>query len=256
MELLEYDLGKGVHAFSTLRHGGGEGKREYSSFNITHYCGDAPANVARCRQLLCEKLDIDDEHLLLPRQTHTDHVLTIDGQFLTLSPEERTARLENQDALVTNVRGACIGVSTADCVPILLYEPKREVIAAIHAGWRGMVAQIARKAVEAMQSLGADAAHTHALIGPCISTVFFEVGEEVATAFAESGFPLSVVSRSFARPHIDLQAAATWLLEDSGLDLLNIRVSGLDTYASPDDFFSARRQGIKSGRTFTGIMMK
>lgn len=256
MKLLEYDMGKGVRAFSTLRNSGGRGEGAYSSFNVTPYCGDRPDNVALCREQLCNELGIADQLLLLPRQTHTDNVLMLEQSFFTLSPEEQAARMDNQDALVTDQKGVCIGVSTADCVPILLYDPQRELIAAIHAGWRGMVSQIARRAVETMLRKGAGASHIRALVGPCITSAFFEVGEEVVKAFADSGFPSSVVIEGYPRPHIDLQAASVWLLEKSGLDLLNIRVAGVDTYSSPDDFFSARRQGIESGRIYTGIIMQ
>lgn len=255
MDLLDYNLGAGVRAFSTLRSSGGQGKGTYAAFNITHYCGDAPENVAHCRELLCTELGIDDEHLLLPRQTHTDRVVTIDEAFYALSLDERTAAMNECDALVTKLKGVCIGVSTADCVPILLYDPEAKVVAAIHAGWRGMAARIPQRAIEAMKSLGAQPERIRAAIGPSIGPNSFEVDEEVVEAFMKESFPREIVLRNFTRPHIDLWAAAAYLLEESGVDLMHLLVSGVDTLTTDDSFFSARKLGIESGRTFTGIKL-
>lgn len=255
MELLDYNLGDGVRAFSTLRSSGGEGKGAYAAFNITPYCGDEPANVAVCRKLLCTELGIDDEHLLLPRQTHTDRVVIIDEAFYALPPDERTAAMNECDALVTNRKGVCIGVSTADCVPILLYDPEAEVVAAIHAGWRGMAARIPQRAIEAMKRLSARPERIRAAIGPSIGPNSFEVGDEVVESFAAAGFPDEIVLRNYRRPHIDLWAAAVYLLEESGVDLMHLLVAGVDSFTTDDSFFSARKLGVESGRTYTGIRL-
>ena len=77
MKLLEYRLGNGVRAFSTLR-GDVRPDDAYSSFNVTHYCGDTPEHVAACRRELCSELSIDDSHLLLPHQVHSDRIVVID----------------------------------------------------------------------------------------------------------------------------------------------------------------------------------
>lgn len=256
MQLLEYRLGDGVRAFSTLRHSGGIGEGTYASFNLTHYCGDSPDNVAECRRALCAELGIDDTRLLLPRQTHGHRVLTIDNDFLLLSDEARTAALEACDALVTRQQGVCISVSTADCVPLLLHDPVKGVVAAVHAGWRGMVARIPEHALAAMADLGSRPQDVQALIGPSIAVHSFEVGEEVVDAFLQAGFPSGIVHRSYSKPHLDLWAACTFLLEQQGVDLSHIRIAGIDTLTTSDSFFSARRLGTSSGRIFTGILLK
>lgn len=92
--------------------------------------------------------------------------------------------MEGVDALVTNVPDVCIAVSTADCVPVLLYAPDRKVVAAVHAGWRGTVLHIARKAASLMiEAYDCDPTQLVAGIGPSISQAAFEVGEEVVKAF-------------------------------------------------------------------------
>ena len=112
MRILEYNIGTGARAFSTMR-GGGSGN--YGGFNITHYCGDAPEHVAACREELCRMLGITDSRLLLPRQTHGSEVLCIDTAFMELPQEEQQTRLYGVDAIVTSLPRTCIGVSTADC---------------------------------------------------------------------------------------------------------------------------------------------
>ncbi len=254
MQLLEYKIGKGISAFSTCR--GEVGESAYSSFNITHYCGDAPVHVAACRKELCEHLGIDDRFLLLPRQTHTDNVQVIDAKFFEVFPQLQPTLLDNQDALVTNLKGVCIGVSTADCVPVLMVDAEAEVIAAVHAGWRGMVKRIPIKALREMEKLGAVASRIKAVIGPSIALDSFEVGEEVVDEFLDNGFHPCILSRQWQKPHIDLWAACSMQLEEAGVPLRNQQIAGIDTYEQSDKFFSARRLGIYSGRIFTGIMMK
>jgi hypothetical protein len=107
--------------------------------------------------------------------------------------------LEGMDALITDVTGVCIGVSTADCIPVLLYDEVHHAAAAIHAGWRGTVKRIAAKAVESMRdSFGTHPEELKAVIGPGISLDAFEVGDEVYDQFQEEGFPIEILrSRSF-----------------------------------------------------------
>lgn len=259
--LLEYHLGNDVIAFSTTRDGG-KSVGLYSEFNITHYCNDDPEHVLLNRQLLCDKLGIHDNCLLLPRQTHSDHVRYIDNKFLESPSEIRTQLIEDTDALITNIPGLCIGVSTADCIPILLFDPVHRTIAAIHAGWRGTVSHIVNKAIEAMQATyGTIASDLKAVIGPGISQAAFEVGNEVYEQFEQANFPMSDIAALLPGPqgkkwHIDLWAANFFLLEEAGLPLSSIQVCGICTYTEHERFFSARRLGINSGRIFNGIMLQ
>ena len=133
-DLLFHDLGKGVLAFSTCR-GGGVGIGPYSSFNINAYCGDSEEHIKRNRSLLLNFLKLDSEHLIMPHQTHGVTVAAIDAAYFEYNDEQRKACLEGVDALITNLRGVCIGVSTADCIPILCYDATCGIVAAIHAGW-------------------------------------------------------------------------------------------------------------------------
>lgn len=271
-QLLRYDMGPGVVAFSTTRQGGCS-EATYAAFNINRYCGDNSEHILRNREALCQLLGISDNHLLMPHQTHHTRVAMIDEAFLALSAAEQQEALEDTDALMTNVAGVCIGVSTADCIPILLHDPDHHAVCAVHAGWRGTMARIATKAVAAMaQAYGSHPSALIAQIGPGISLDSFEVGQEVYDAFSAAGFEMSAISRrypvdskalseSFAgsktneeKWHIDLPACNRQQLIDSGLRLEAITLSGICTYQQCHTFFSARRLGIHSGRIFTGIM--
>ena len=259
-KLLEYSTRETVLAFSTYR---GEGTGSYEGFNITHYCGDTTLHVEECREELCRELGIDDNHLILPRQTHGDKVLAIDSTFLQLDKARQADALMGVDAVVTDLEQTCIGVSTADCIPVLLHDTKRGVIAAIHAGWRGTVAMIVCKAIDKMKRLyGSCAEDMNAIIAPGISIDAFEVGDEVYEEFCKAGFAMQQIAKRYPitaggeKWHIDLWEANSLLLQQCGVARENIHIAGVCTYKNCSDFFSARRLGIKSGRIFSGILLK
>lgn len=262
--LLHYDLGEDVVAFSTRRTGGvSEGN--YASFNVNGYCGDNTLHVAANRQILCDYLQIDTSCLVLPHQTHSTRVKVIDEAVMGLSALQRAAMLEGVDALITSMRGVCIGVSTADCIPILLYDPVHQVIAAVHAGWRGTVGRIVVEALSEMfRTFQTSASDLRVAIGPGISGESFEVGNEVYETFASAGFPMerlavkktSIRNISEQSWFIDLWEANRMQLEAHGVLPEHIFMAGICTYQHADEFFSARRLGINSGRIFNGIMME
>lgn len=264
-----------IPAFSTARDSldmGTSGCGAYQGFNLTHYCGDDSQHVSACRKALCRHLHIADRHLLLPRQTHGTTIVTLTTPLdAALFPDFESIAaaplLSDCDALVTDLPHHCIGISTADCVPILLYDPCHRAIGALHAGWRGMKARLPQHVVSVMSdNYGSHPADLLAVIGPSISLASFEVGDEVYEAFRAATFPMEAIAQRFPvrgeaaskatqKWHIDLWAAATYLLRESGLLAQHIHFAGIDTLTSPD-FFSARRQDIHSGRIFTGIMLR
>ena len=258
-----YDFGEGVKAFSSTRHGGFS-KGHYAAFNINHYCGDNEETIRQNRALLSDLLEISDDRLLMPHQVHLTEIVAIDEAFLRLSADEQKARLEGVDALMTDVAGVCIGVSTADCIPVLLYDKAHHAVCAIHAGWRGTVKRIVEKAVKTMTAVyGSRPSELLAQIGPGIHLESFEVGDEVYEAFANEGFAMETISRKYPAAndsdcekwHIDLPACNRQQLLEAGLPSSQISVSDVCTFQQCDTYFSARRLGINSGRIFTGILM-
>ena len=191
-------------------------------------------------------------------QVHGSRVAIIDRPWMTRE------ELEGYDAFITNLPGVAIGVRTADCVPILLYDPVRRVIAAVHSGWKGTVLKISQGVIDMMEEVfGTNPEDLRAVIGPCIGPDSFQVGEEVAEKFKDAGFPMSQIW-SFRGPgdgtpmsgghHIDLFQANEWLLQERGLRPGNIRVDAIDTYRDPT-FFSARREGVQCGRNINAIKL-
>ena len=269
-----YEMGAGVVAFSSTRHGGCS-RGHYAAFNINRYCGDNEEDVCKNREALCQTLGITDERLIMPHQVHLTKVAKVDEAFFTLNDRDRLETLEGVDAVMTNLRGVCIGVSTADCIPVLLYDKGKQAICAIHAGWRGTVKRIVRKAVEAMtEAYGTAPQQIVAQIGPGIHLDSFEVGDEVYDAFVNGGFEMEKISKKYpinnsgsklftfhssllpSKWHIDLPMCNRLQLMAAGVEQQNIRVSPICTFQQANDYFSARRLGINSGRIFTGILLQ
>lgn len=245
------------HFVTTRRGGCGEGA--YSSFNCSHYCGDNPEHVRLNRERLLEGIPQRSVELIIPVQTHGTEILQIDGAFSHLSPEQKEKCLYGVDAVITSEPGYCICISTADCVPVLLYDRKRQAIGVVHAGWRGTVAYILRSTLQKMNHIfGTEGKDVVACIGPSISLEAFEVGEEVYEAFQNGGFDMPRISMwnvETEKHHIDLWEANRIQLLDFGIPDNQIELSDICTYTHHDDFFSARRLSIRSGRILTGIML-
>lgn len=265
-----YDLGSRVTAFSTTREGG-VSTGNYASFNINHYCGDSEEHIARNLEILSERLDIPTENFIYPHQTHSRVVRSITQEFFSLSKAEQKEYIEGVDALITDITGICIGVSTADCIPVLVYDPEHHCAAAIHAGWRGTVQRIGEEAVKAMsENYGSRPESLRAAIGPGISLQSFEVGDEVYSAFLDAQFPMDKIACRFPlmngsasnvdsqqeKWHIDLPECNRLQLLSCGVPAANIQLSGICTYTDSTCFFSARKLGVASGRIFTAIVLR
>lgn len=245
-----------VLAFSTTRKGG-VSQGNYGELNVNAFCGDDPKAITTNRKALCQELGIDMQHLIMPHQTHGTEIRQIAEDFLTLPENVKSMILEGVDAVMTNVKGICIGVSTADCIPILLYAPSQNVICAIHAGWRGTVAKIVTKAIAALvMHYHVNPNELKAIIGPGISLDSFEVGDEVYEQFAAANFNMEAISQRKEKWHIDLPACNRIQMEEMGVKTGNIIVSDICTMKNSDEYFSARKLGIESGRIFTGILLK
>ena len=248
-----------VVAFSTTRHGG-RGSGAYGTFNCTPYTGDEPSVVRANQELLCRLMGMTAERLIIPYQTHSCNVMIIDESFLQLSCDARHAMLQEKDAVITNIPNVCLSVSTADCVPVFLYDSVREVVAAVHAGWRGTVEKIVAHTLQVMcEHYGTQMGDVYAAIGPCISLEAFEVGIEVYEAFEQAGFDMEQIAHwhpEKEKYHIDLPAANRLQLLAEGVPLAQIHDSAICTYPQHEDFFSARRLDIRSGRILNGIVIK
>ena len=212
-------MGTGVTAFSTTRQGGCS-TGNYAAFNINGYCGDDEVHIAANKVALCSLLGIDSNRLVMPHQVHDCVVRRIDG------PQQGV--IEGVDAVMTDVPQLCIGVSTADCIPVLLYDSTHRAVSAVHAGWRGTVLRIVQKAVEAMRdTYGTAPADLQAVIGPGISFDSFEVGDEVYNQFLSAGFDMQPISRRDAKWHIDLPMCNRLQLMEAGVPADHIQMTNI-----------------------------
>jgi polyphenol oxidase len=182
------------------------------------------------------------------KQIHSDLIYVAEGE----APEPST----QGDALVTSEAGRWIGIRTADCVPLLMADPEKRVVAAVHAGWRGTAANIAGKTVSQMTSLGVDPANLRVAIGPAIGGCCFEVGEEVLAEFS-AWLPEAQAERSQAgRPRIDLLAVNRRQLRDAGVRESHIDLLDRCTKCEPDLFHSFRRDREIAGRMVAAIRIR
>ena len=231
-QLRYYDFGEGVAAFSSTRRGG-YSKGNYGEFNINRYCGDDPQAIAQNRETLCRLLGISDDRLVMPHQVHLTEVAIIDEAFLKLTADEQQQRLEGVDALMTDVSRLCIGISTADCIPVLLYDPEHQAVCAMVA-------------IDKMKKVyGSQPQSIKAQIGPGISLDSFEVGDEVYEAFAKAGFEMPQITRRDVKWHIDLPMCNRLQLETVGVPSHQISVAPDCTFKQPETWF-----------IYTGIMLK
>ena len=245
-KLLEF---KDITHFSTTRTGGFS-KNHLAGFNLGYTVGDDPKIVTQNLNLLAGVLDIDKKQLVSPKQTHSKNIGVVTST---------TNIFPNTDALITNIPGICIFVRTADCVPILLYDPVQKVVAAIHSGWRSTLQEISKHTVDRMQKeYGTQPKNLIAAIGPSIGPEVYEVGPEVVEQFKNHfEFDNYITSvKNSDKGLLNLWKINHQILIDSGVPKKQIEVAGMCTYSNPDLFYSARRDGVKCGRLATGIMLK
>lgn len=247
-----------ISCFTTTRFGGcSEGS--YASFNCSPFCGDNDEQVRLNQQHIYRAFPGRITQLIIPRQVHGTEIVFVDKAFLNLSLSHQQERLNGIDALITTEPGYCVCVSTADCVPLLIYDRKHHAVATVHAGWRGTVDGILTKTLNVMnQTFGTVGEDVLIALGPSISAESFEVGQEVFDAFREKGFDMSRISRwkeETQKYHIDLWEANREQMRSFGVPEKQIACAGICTYARHEEFFSARRLGIKSGRILSGICL-
>jgi YfiH family protein len=218
------------------RHGG-VSDPPYDTLNLGLHVGDEGARVLENRRRLCAAVDVDPLALVLGNQVHGNHVAVVPDV-----PAVERSPVGDADALVTAARGVLIAVQVADCVPIVVHDPVRDVIAVVHAGWRGTVARIARRTVQVLRDeFGSAADDLVAGVGPSIGPGSYEVGEDVLSAARdELGDVPYVRDTDRGKGCFDLWEANVQQLIDSGLRRERIECAGIDTRTNTDEFFSDR----------------
>jgi YfiH family protein len=220
-------------------------------FSLAYHTGEEPEAVHANRSAL-EAWFGKQACFVSALQVHGDHVHVVEGH------ESRGwAAVDHglqADALVTNVERVVLTILTADCVPILLYDPSRRAIGAIHAGWKGTQLEIVRKTIDKMSVLyGSDPKDILAGIGPSIGGCCYEVGGEVAEHFV--AYPDAIVSEANGAYLLDLKAVNASQLEMAGLQRTHIEISSVCTACEHRRFFSYRAEKGTAGRFMSYIML-
>ncbi|PTN10607.1 peptidoglycan editing factor PgeF [Mangrovibacterium marinum] len=227
-------------------------KAGWSGSGNSRFTANPESDHDQYRCELAASLSLKKEQLVFPQQTHSDHLKVV-------TEPANGNEIADTDALITNIPGLCICVQTADCVPILIYDPVNKVAAAIHAGWRGTVAHIARKTLQIMgERFQCKPENMLAGIGPSISAAHYQVGPEVVEAvrssFSRHDELLSPENKA-GKAHLDLWKTNQLLLEDCGIPASQIELMSLCSFHHSANFYSARRDGAATGRMATGIMI-
>lgn len=240
----EASLWKGARGIFTTRKGG-VSLAPFDSLNLGSGGGDSPADVQRNRELLADALGLTGRTINTVRQVHGSDI------YVFADADEGRPE-EGHDAIVTHIRGAAVGVLTADCVPVLLYDPCVGIVAAVHAGWSGTIKGIAGRTVEEMAArYGTRPSDIQACIGPSIGPCCFEVDEKVMGPLRESMSRWWTGLVTPARPGhwlLDLWKANHGVLALAGVPARNIAVLSACTACNQDKFYSHRRSGGRAGR--------
>jgi polyphenol oxidase len=236
------------HFFSTQNIGLSKGV--FGSLNFGTHHGEEE-NMKQNLNLLANNLNLETEKFVIPKQTHGDKICVIDES-------NYRSVFENTDALITNVPSIILAIKTADCVPILLFDPVKKAIGAVHSGWKGTAQNIVGKTIAAMiYNFGSHPANIIAAIGPCIGSANYEVGNEVIQKIKSVIINDQIIFKNGkaqdGKAFFDLTLANVQLIIHAGIMKKNIETSGLCTFSMTEDFFSARRDGIVTGRMINGI---
>ena len=238
-----------LHGFMGRR--GGKSIGPYAGLNVSYRVGDDNKVVS---QNVCDmklEVGIHDGRIITMKQVHGDQIVEVKDTNIKEAGEA--------DGMLTEKPNAFLGVLTADCVPILFLAPKRKVVAAVHAGWRGTLAGITAKAVKHFEEqYGIDAKSLEAALGPAIGGCCYEVGDDVVQPITTRWGELAEASIEHrdGKPHLDLRSLNRAILERAGVPPDQIHQVGPCTSCAKDDFFSYRRERKETGRQISFIGWK
>jgi YfiH family protein len=236
------------HAFFTRRGGVSEGP--FATLNLSPQVGDRADQVRENLGRAARTLELSPERVYVAAQTHDRDVIVLSGNE-SADAVARTAA----DAIVSSAPGIGCGVRTADCVPILLADPESGRVAAVHAGWRGLVRHVIASTIERMSALGSRRAALLAAFGPHIGPAAFEVGEDVADEIARASSAQGVVQRAATgKALVSLARVVRAQLIAQGLEDDRLEQVPGCTYRDASQFFSYRRDGQRSGRMLAVIV--
>ena len=231
---------KNIRAYTSTRQHGFS-KKPFDSFNIAQYVGDDPEWLQANIDALVNDLQLPEVPLWL-RQVHGNHAVRI----------EACKAIPQADASFTQQKNKVCAVLTADCLPILISNREGTEVAAIHAGWRGLLGNVIVASIKKMQTSADD---LMAWMGPALGPEHFELGDEVYADFLNANPDYAAgFKRKKQRWHLNCYAIATWQLQQAGIHA--IYGGGLCTFNDKERFYSYRRDNAKTGRMTSLIFIE
>lgn len=243
-----FDTAGGIrHGFSTRQ--GGVSQGIWASMDLGFRRGDDPEHVRENYRRFCAAIGTDCGKIVKTHQVHKDLVRPVTGSDIIFDVCE-SAPYE-ADGLITDVSGLCLTVYSADCVPVLLYDPARRCVAAVHSGWRGTALNIAGKAIQQMvRDYGCRVENILAAVGPGISRCCFETHSDVPQAMIDAFGPMAqphIAALENGKFHVDLKGIIRSCLLDAGVTAEHIAVSTHCTACLPEYYWSHRILGDHRG---------
>jgi YfiH family protein len=236
-----------IYGFSIRKHG-----------NMSPLRGD-PADARENRIKFLSEFGISPQNTVKCRLSHSTNIQIVTHEQGGLGILPNTSPLPDTDGLITAEREVFLFMVTADCVPILLFDPQKSVVGLLHAGWKGTVQGIGAKGVWLMtENFGSSPKDIIALLGPSICKHCYEIGDEVKEQF-DAAFPHHS-HKIFHKPgdkfHLDLWKSNTLQLKEAGIPEENIENDVICTKCNVDKYYSARAEGIETGRFASVIGMR
>ena len=249
-------LSKKLLKYKSIRHcflgaEGGKSKGIYKSLNCGRSSFDTKINVTQNLKVACKKIGSTNKNLILLHQVHSN-------KFFFINKRKYKTKLIG-DALITNKKKIVLGILTADCAPIIIYDPKLKIISAIHAGWKGAYKEIIKKVVNFLIKTGSDTKDLVAAVGPCITQKSYEIKSDFKLKFLKQ----NTVNKTFfkkikKKTYFSLNKYVYYQLKSLGLKKIDL--IDKDTYNPKNNFFSARRAIHNNqndyGRNISLIMIK
>jgi YfiH family protein len=248
-----------IAAVSTRK--GGVSKPPFDEMDMGYNNGDDPKDVFQNRKLFLSSLGIDANRTVGCQQVHGVHIAEATHKDWGMGSKSYDTGFPDTDGLITKEKQVPITMNFADCTPLLFYDPKQEVIAVAHGGWRGTAGNIAGKMIHLMtEKYHSNVSDIVVGIGPAIGPESFEVGEDVIDAFSKL-FTKDVLDGLYTKkPNgkflFNLPKANTLLLEQAGVLPNHIENCGIDTMTHDDLFFSYRKHHGVTGRHMAVMMLK
>ena len=247
---------KKLSKLKDLKHGffnsvGGKSKDIYKSLNCSPGSKDNKLNIEKNLQIVKKNISKKTKNIFLPHQSHSNKFIYIDDKY-------NNKKKPKADAVITNQKNLPIGVLTADCAPILIYDSKIKIAAAIHAGWKGAYKDIVEKVVKFMIKKGCLQKNITAAIGPCISSNNYEVKEDFIKKFIKKNRKNVIFfKKNKDRNYFSLNKYIHFQLKN--LNINKIDIINKDTFNAKNNFFSARRSISRNendyGRNISIIMI-